>query len=93
MPALDRIPDLRTHRNWHNAGLAKVEGHIVKREFLERLSRETQQLKAQGLFKPERVLRSPQSAVVRVGGGRDVINLCANNYLGLANDPDRKSVV
>ncbi|MGH8188419.1 MAG: glycine C-acetyltransferase, partial [Steroidobacteraceae bacterium] len=58
----------------------------MKREFLERLSHETEQLKAQGLFKPERVLGSPQSAVVRVGGGKDAINLCANNYLGLAND-------
>jgi glycine C-acetyltransferase len=66
---------------------SNVETHIVKHDFLERLSHETEQLKAQGLFKPERVLGSPQSAVVRVVGGKDVINLCANNYLGLANDP------
>jgi glycine C-acetyltransferase len=59
----------------------------VKAEFLERLSRETEQLKVQGLFKPERVLSSAQGSVVRVGGGAEVVNLCANNYLGLANDP------
>jgi glycine C-acetyltransferase len=58
----------------------------VKSEILQRLSRETEQLKTQGLFKPERVLSSAQGAVVRVGAGDDVINLCANNYLGLAND-------
>jgi glycine C-acetyltransferase len=57
----------------------------VNREFLQRLSDETQQLQVQGLFKPERVLASPQSAVVRVADGKEVINLCANNYLGLAN--------
>jgi glycine C-acetyltransferase len=59
----------------------------VKRDFLERLARDTEQLKVEGLFKPERVLTSPQSAVVRVAEGAQVINLCANNYLGLANHP------
>jgi glycine C-acetyltransferase len=64
----------------------RIEDTFVKAEILERLSRETEQLKTQGLFKPERVLSSAQSAVVRVGAGADVVNLCANNYLGLAND-------
>ncbi|HEX7115999.1 MAG TPA: glycine C-acetyltransferase [Steroidobacter sp.] len=59
----------------------------MNREFLDRLSRQTEELRAQGLFKPERVLSSPQSAVVRVSGGKELINLCANNYLGLANHP------
>jgi glycine C-acetyltransferase len=59
----------------------------VKRDFLQRLARDTEQLKVEGLFKPERVLTSPQSAVVRVADGAQVINLCANNYLGLANHP------
>ena len=58
----------------------------MKDEILRRLSRQTEELKTQGLFKPERVLSSAQSAVVRVGAGSDVINMCANNYLGLAND-------
>ncbi|HEX7013043.1 MAG TPA: glycine C-acetyltransferase [Steroidobacteraceae bacterium] len=67
--------------------LRTPKGPEVNREFLDRLSRQTEELHAQGLFKPERVLSSPQSAVVRVAGGRELINLCANNYLGLANHP------
>ena len=59
----------------------------MKSEFLQRLASDTEQLRSQGLFKPERVLTSPQQAVVRVSDGAEVINLCANNYLGLANDP------
>jgi glycine C-acetyltransferase len=43
-------------------------------------------LREQGLYKAERVLTSPQGGVVHAAG-RDVINLCANNYLGLANHP------
>ncbi len=58
----------------------------VKSEFLRRLASDTEQLREQGLFKPERVLTLPQQAVVRVNDGSEVINLCANNYLGLAND-------
>jgi glycine C-acetyltransferase len=59
----------------------------VKKAFLQRLANDAEQLKAQGLYKAERVLTSPQRALVRVAGGREVINLCANNYLGLANHP------
>src|SRR5688500_13725915 len=58
---------------------------VVKQDFLQRLTTETEQLRTQGLFKPERVLSSPQSSSVRVAGGEEVLNLCANNYLGLAN--------
>ena len=68
------------------APFVRTEDTFVKGEILQRLSRETEQLKTQGLFKPERVLSSAQSAVVRVGAGGEVVNLCANNYLGLAND-------
>ncbi len=44
-------------------------------------------LDAEGLHKSERVLASPQGARVRLADGRELINLCANNYLGLANHP------
>jgi glycine C-acetyltransferase len=57
----------------------------VKRDFLEHLRNETAQLHIQGLFKPERVLATPQSALVRIADGGELVNLCANNYLGLAN--------
>jgi glycine C-acetyltransferase len=53
---------------------------------IERLRGELAALREQGLYKGERVLTGPQGGVVRAGG-REVINLCANNYLGLANHP------
>lgn len=55
-------------------------------QFLSRLSAEVAALRSEGLFKNERVLSGPQGAHVRAGG-RDLVNLCANNYLGLANHP------
>jgi glycine C-acetyltransferase len=55
--------------------------------FLDRLARQCDDLRAQGLFKPERVLGSPQQPLVRLADGRELINLCANNYLALANHP------
>ena len=57
------------------------------KEFRERLSRDTQALDAAGLLKRERVIGSAQGATVTLADGREMINLCANNYLGLANHP------
>ena len=54
--------------------------------FYRRLDSELEQLRAQGLFKNERVISSPQGAQIRANDA-EVINLCANNYLGLANHP------
>jgi glycine C-acetyltransferase len=59
----------------------------VLKEFRERLARDTQALDAAGLLKRERVIGSAQGPVVRLADGREMINLCANNYLGLANHP------
>jgi len=58
---------------------------------IERLRGELAALREQGLYKGERVLTGPQGGVVRAGG-REVINLCANNYLGLANHPAVRAV-
>ena len=44
-------------------------------------------IRAGGLFKAERVITTPQDAHIRTGDGREVLNLCANNYLGLADHP------
>ncbi|MEZ5532929.1 MAG: glycine C-acetyltransferase [Steroidobacteraceae bacterium] len=54
--------------------------------FLDRLAAGLAELRNQGLYKSERILTSPQAAVVR-SGEKEVVNLCANNYLGLANHP------
>ncbi len=51
-----------------------------------RLKAELNEIKSAGLFKPERVIESQQSAEIQVGG-KKVLNFCANNYLGLANHP------
>jgi glycine C-acetyltransferase len=52
----------------------------------DHLQNQLADLQAKGLFKRERQLQGPQGSAIRVGG-RDVINFCANNYLGLANHP------
>lgn len=46
------------------------------------------ELKDQGLYKIERIISSPQQASIKVSGGKEVLNFCANNYLGLANHPE-----
>ena len=56
--------------------------------FLERLSQDTKALRTEGLFKVERVLNTPQEMSVGQVGVDPAINLCANNYLGLANHPE-----
>lgn len=55
------------------------------REFLQQ---EISGIREEGLYKSERVLKSPQRARVEVAGGKPVLNLCANNYLGLADHPE-----
>src|SRR5216110_969038 len=56
-------------------------------EFDQRLSQTLEEIKAQGLFKTERVITTPQDAHIGIAGGRRVLNMCANNYLGLADHP------
>ncbi|MDH3470623.1 MAG: glycine C-acetyltransferase [Acidimicrobiia bacterium] len=55
--------------------------------FLQHLATETAGLRDQGMFKQERTIASPQDAVITLDDGRHVVNLCANNYLGLSNHP------
>ena len=55
---------------------------------LSHLEKELESIRDAGLYKPERVITSPQSADIEVSSGAHVLNFCANNYLGLANNPD-----
>ena len=68
-----------------SAGLATIRhmSHV----FLQHLNAELEGLRNAGLYKAERVLTSPQGAVVTTADGCQVVNLCANNYLGLSAHP------
>lgn len=56
--------------------------------YTEQLNQTLQQIRDAGTFKSERVIDTPQDAHIRVTGGREVLNMCANNYLGLAEHPE-----
>jgi glycine C-acetyltransferase len=56
-------------------------------EFAKQLAQTLDEIKSQGLFKTERVITSPQDAKIEIVGGKRVLNMCANNYLGLADHP------
>lgn len=55
------------------------------RDFLKETIRSIDQ---QGLYKKERIISSPQSNIIKVKSGQEVLNMCANNYLGLADNPE-----
>src|SRR5210317_1639298 len=54
----------------------------------EHLKKELQDIKEAGLFKKERIITSSQEAVIKIDSGEEVINFCANNYLGLSNNKE-----
>jgi glycine C-acetyltransferase len=56
-------------------------------EFDQRLATTLAEIRSQGLYKTERIITSPQEAHIGIAGGRQVLNMCANNYLGLADHP------
>jgi len=59
-------------------------------DFKTHLESELTTIEQAGLFKKERIIVSPQGAVIRIEGGKEVLNFCANNYLGLSNDDQLK---
>jgi len=56
-------------------------------DFYGNLRRQMQEIRDAGLYKAERIITGAQGAVIRIADGREVINLCANNYLGLSSHP------
>src|ERR671937_876896 len=59
----------------------------MDRRFLQSLDEQVAQIRESGLYKKERVITSPQGAAISVQPGGEVINFCANNYLGLSDHP------
>lgn len=59
-----------------------------RESFYQRLRDELKSVDEQGLFKRERIIASPQDAVITLADGSEVLNFCANNYLGLSSHPD-----
>jgi glycine C-acetyltransferase len=55
--------------------------------FNQHVQAELDGIRAAGLFKSERIIATPQGAMVRLADGRELVNLCANNYLGLSSHP------
>ena len=60
----------------------------MNQAFVSHIAAELDQLKSAGLYKSERVITSMQSAGIEIAGGRSVLNFCANNYLGLADNEE-----
>ena len=60
----------------------------MKKDLFVALDQQVEELKTKGLFKRERIITSPQQAAITTQDGKQVLNFCANNYLGLANHPD-----
>ncbi|MBF6610965.1 MAG: glycine C-acetyltransferase [Chryseobacterium sp.] len=60
---------------------------MISKKYLETLRNELQNIDKEGLYKRERIISSQQSAEI-VANGKTLLNFCANNYLGLANDPE-----
>src|SRR5271154_4132895 len=69
--------------NWRSSWLEDI---IMHDGFLSHLRGLIEQIRTEGFYKTERVIESAQSPQIRLADGREVLNFCANNYLGLAND-------
>ncbi|PKH03263.1 glycine C-acetyltransferase [Psychromonas sp. MB-3u-54] len=60
----------------------------MSNKFYRQINQQIEQVKNDGLYKSERIITSAQQALVSIASGEQVLNFCANNYLGLANHPD-----
>ena len=76
---------------WANAVFAHadyVEELIMFEQIKSHIDQELKQINDSGLYKGERIITSPQDAMIKIQTGQKVLNLCSNNYLGLADHPD-----
>ncbi|ABM03629.1 2-amino-3-ketobutyrate coenzyme A ligase [Psychromonas ingrahamii 37] len=60
----------------------------MSNKFYQQINQQIEQVKNDGLYKSERIITSAQQALVSIASGEQVLNFCANNYLGLANHPE-----
>lgn len=67
---------------------AQLQGHTMAQDFIAHLSNALDGLRETGLYKTERVITTKQAGTVGLSTGKEVINLCANNYLGLSDNPE-----
>ena len=68
-------------------GLVELNMNRSKQIYTDTLS----QIKSEGLYKKERTIITPQGVIINTKEGGEVLNFCANNYLGLSNNPDIKA--
>ena len=61
---------------------------VTKETYCAHLTSQIEEIRSSGLFKAERVLTTPQEALIATQSTQDILNLCANNYLGLSNHPE-----
>lgn len=74
--------------NWlTDSCLITLPHNIMYKELKNFLAKEIQDTKDAGLYKEERIIITPQTAAIKVEGGKEVLNFCANNYLGLSDNP------
>lgn len=60
----------------------------MSKRMLSYITEQIQEIKDQGLYKSERIITTPQKSMIKTNSGIEVLNLCANNYLGLSNHPE-----
>ena len=73
---------------WIDAERKLAHNEGVNAPFQKHLQQQLAGIRSAGLYKAERIITTPQDAHIRIAGGKEVLNLCANNYLGLAEHPE-----
>jgi len=76
----------KEHKGIHK-GSQRLKNKIMYNNYQNHLEKIIEEIKEAGLYKDERIIVSPQGAEIELNTGQKVLNFCANNYLGLSNDP------